>query len=195
MTLQGNEWVEAYPPMIISSSYPAVVSTSDGRYLFVVGRNDSNGEWTSTVQLFQVETRSWCTTTNLPRPLPCPSATILCGSQLIITDQHTDGLSCSLQSLPSSDQPISSPLSLSWKPLPTLPVRLAAPTTLCGQLVIVGVDSIYQLLDEQWILVGCMTSSRWMSLVVSESPYKIIVVGGWDENSKLSTVEHCIGTF
>ena len=51
--LQGQEeLVEVYPPMNTARSNPAVVCTSDGDYLIVVGRTDSDG-WTATVELFE----------------------------------------------------------------------------------------------------------------------------------------------
>ena len=36
-TLRQREWVEKYPPMNTARSYPAVVSTSDGKHLIVIG--------------------------------------------------------------------------------------------------------------------------------------------------------------
>ena len=36
-TLQQRKWVEKYPPMNIAHNSPAVVSTSDGDYLIVIG--------------------------------------------------------------------------------------------------------------------------------------------------------------
>ena len=101
--------------------------------------------------------------------------------------------SCSPAVLPSSDQPITSPLTLSCKPLPPLPVEYSTDATLCEQLVFIGggrdiwspVNSIHQLVDGQWVEIGSMTSGRGWCLVASTSPDKIIIVGG-------DSVEECV---
>ena len=186
-TLRQRKWVEKYPPMNTARSDTAVVSTSDGEYLIVIG--GYVGGWTATVELFQVKSRRWYQLTDLPQPLPSPSATI-CGDQLNVIGTDANGYSCSLAALPSSDQPITSPLTLSWKPLPPLPVKNSTAATLCGQLVLIGgrrggspVNSIHQLVDGQWVEIGSMTSERSRCLVASPSPDKIIIVGrheAWD---------------
>ena len=196
LTLRQKKWVEEYPPMNTACSYPAVVSTSDGEYLIVIGGYVGwydGGGWTATVELFEVKSRRWYKLTDLPQPLPFPSATI-CGDQLnVIGTDANVCYSCSLQTLPSSDQPITSPLTLSWKPLPPLPVRESTAATLCGQLMLIGggvppVNSIHQLVDGQWVEIGSMATGRSRCLVVSPSPNKIIIVGGWG-NKK---VEECV---
>ena len=195
LTLQQKKWVEEYPPMNTACSSPAVVSTSDGEHLIVIGGHVGSC-CTATVELFQVKSRRWYKLTDLPQPLIRPSATI-CGDQLNVIGHDANGYSCSLQALPSSDQPIISPLTLSWKPLPPLPVIYSTAATLCGQLIVIGgerrdgspVNSIHQLVDGQWVEIGSMATGRWRCLVVSPSPDKIIIVGGWN-----NIVEECIVT-
>ena len=193
LTLRQKKWVEEYPPMNTARSFPAVVSTSDGEYLIVIG---AYGRWTAAVELFQVKSRRWYKLTHSPQPLTLPSATI-CGDQLNVIGTDTNGYSCSLRALPSSDQPITSPLTLSWKPLPPLPVTDSTAATLCGQLVVIGgkrqdgssVNSIHQLVDGQWVEIGSMATGRFRCLVVSQSHHKIIIVGGsWSDQS----VEECV---
>ena len=145
------------------------------------------GGWTTTVELFQVRSRTWYELTHLHVPLSRPSATI-CGNLIHAIGQcHVigvgNGFSCSLQDLPSSDQPTTSQsrsCTISWSPLPPLPVTDSTAATLCGQLVIIGgkrddssVNSIHQLVDGQWVEIGSMSSGRWMCLVVSPSPDKM----------------------
>ena len=193
-TLQQGKWVEVYPPMNTARSSPAVVSTSDGDYLIVIGGYGSYG-WAATVELFQVKSRRWYKLTDLPQPLPLPSATI-CGDQLHVIGIDGNGYSCSLQSLPSNDRPITSPLTLSWKPLPPLPVTDSTAATLCGQLVLIGgiqggslVNSIHQLVEGQWVKIGSMTSGRRWCLAVSLSPDRILIVGGGGAGD---SVEECV---
>ena len=203
LTLRQREWVEKYPPMNTACSSPAVVSTSDGEYLIViVGYVDEGNCWTAsaTVELFQVKSRRWYKLTDLPQPLYDPSATI-CGDQLNVIGGDANGYLCSLQALPSSDQPITSPLTLSWKPLPPLPVKESTAATLYGQLVLVGgrrhdrspVNSIHQLVDGQWVEIGSMATGRSWCLVVSPSPDKIIIVGGRGASGQSQDiVEECV---
>ena len=140
-------------------------------------------------------------TNRLTTPLTLPSATI-CGDQLNVIGMDANGYSCSLSSLPSSDQPITSPLTLSWKPLPHLPVEPSTAATLCGQLVLIGgrlgvstVNSIHQLVGGKWVKIGSMASGRCYCLVVSPSPDKIIIVGGRCRpyvTDTQNTVEECV---
>ena len=199
-TLRQRRWVEKYPPMNTARSSPAVVSTSDGKHLIVVG-GFGGGGWTATVELFQVKSRRWHQLTDLPQPLLWPSATI-CGDQLNVIGIDSNGYSCSLSSLPSRDQPITSPLTLSWKPLPRLPVEQSTAATLCGKLVLIGgrqdgspVNSIHQLVGGEWVKIGSMASGRCYCLVVSPSPDKIIIVGGRENPRQyIDDVEECFVT-
>ena len=193
-TLRQGEWVGEYPAMNTARSRPAVVSTSDGDYLIVIGGFVSVRIATATVELFQVKNRKWYKLTDLPQPLYRPSATI-CGDKLNTIGRDGNGYSCSLQSLPSNDRPITSPLTLSWEPLPPLPVKESTAATLCGQLVLIGgsqdrspVNSIHQLVEGQWVDIGSMTSNRQLCLAVSLSPDRIMIVGGVREDS----VEECV---
>ena len=199
-TLRQGKWVEVYPPMNTARSSPAVVSTSDGGYHIAIGGYGSDYRWTATVELFHVKSKRWYKLTDLPQPLTLPSATI-CGDTLYVTGSYGNSYSCSLQSLPSNDRPITSPLTLSWKPLPPLPVEQeSTAATLCGQLVLIGgrqgwsrVKSIHQLVEGQssgqWVEIGSMTSGRHWCLAVSLSPDRILIVGGY---GAAYSVEECV---
>ena len=203
VTLRQRRWVEELPSMKTARSSTAVVSTSDGEYVLVIG-GDSGGvvvgrhrhrRWNiTTVELFQVRRREWAKLTHLPQALSRPSATI-CGNLIHVIGRDGDGFSCSLQDLPSSDQPTTRSRTISWSPLPRLPVTASTAATLCGQLVIIGgkrdrlfVNSILQPVDGQWVEIGSMCSGRERCLVVSPSPDKMMMVGGWRTN----TVEECV---
>ena len=193
--LRQRVWVEIYPPMNTARYCHAVVSTSDGDYLIVIGGYGSGKWWSATVELLHVQKKKWYKLTHLPQPLPVPSATI-CGDTLHVIGSNDDGYSCSLQSLPSNDRPITSPLTLSWKPLPPLPVTESTVATLCGQLVLIGgiqggslVNSIHQLVEGQWVEIGSMTSVRRWCLAVSPSPDRILIVGGV---GAVDSVEECV---
>ena len=186
LTLRERRWVEEYPLMKYARSSPAVVSTCDGEYVIVMGGDGEGDPSTTTVQLFQVRSRRWYALTDIPKNLPCPTATI-CGDKVYVIGYGWACYSCSVRALPSSDTPI--PLEsisrlLSWTSLPTLPVMDTTLTTLCGKIVLTGglkgsaVNSIYQLVDGQWVQIGSMAIARRYCLVASLSPEKIIIVGG-----------------
>ena len=201
-TLQQRRWAEKYPPMNTARSCTAVVSTSDGDNVMVIG-GYGGGDWITKVELFQVRSRRWYELTNLPRPLSFPSATI-CGNQLHVIAGDGDGYSCSLQGLPSSDQPITSKSIsriVTWTPLPHLPVEFSTAAT--PELVIIGgmrgilssVNSIHQLVDGQWVEIGSMSSGRHDCLVVSPSPDKMMIVGGVRDHLDfviVNIVEECV---
>ena len=201
VTLRQSRWVEEYPPMSTARSHPAVVSTSDGGHMNVIaigGKGDGGG-LIDAVELFRTGRRSWSQLTSLPQPLTFPSATI-CGNQLHVIGWGGDGYSCSLQALLSSNQPIGSQSRTpTWTPLPRLPVTYSTAATLCGQLMIIGgkrdgspVNSIHQLVDGQWVNIGSMSSGRYLCLVASPSPDKMVVVGGYDASYRLYSVEVCV---
>ena len=185
-TLRQRRWVEELPPMKTARSHTAVVSTSDGEYVLVIG-GDAYG-WTTKVELFQVRNRRWSELTHLPRPLNLTHASAtICGNHIHVIGKDHNGFSCSLQDLLSSDQPTTSQsrsLTISWSPLPPLSVSYSTAATLCGQLVTFGggrrspVNSIHQLVDGQWVEIGVMSSGRIGCLVVSPSPDKMMIVGG-----------------
>ena len=191
LTFRQRQWVEEYPPMNTARSHSAVVSTSDGDYIFVIGGFDGNYCCTTTVELFHTKSRRWYELTDLPQPLTFPSATI-CGHQLhVIGDDN--GYSCSLQALLSSDRPITSQSIrhlISWTALPRLPVNNTTIATVCGQLITIGglhdwclVNSIYLLVDREWVEIGSLSRGRWFCTVVSPSPDKMMIVGGLEASN------------
>ena len=200
-TLRERQWVKELPPMKTARSIPAVVSTSDREYILVIGGR-GGVLWTTTVELFQVKSRRWSGLTHLPQSLSYPSATI-CGNVIHVIGDNGNGLSCSVRDLPSSDQPttsLSKSCTISWSPLPPLPVTWSTAATLHGQLVIVGgsrgwssVNSIHQLIDGQWVEISSMSIGRWWCSVVSLSPDKMLVVGGWRRYGETTdSVEECV---
>ena len=195
LTLQQDQWVEHYPPMNLACSETAVVSTDDGKYIFVVG-GGSFSLTTNTVELFHVKTKKWYELKSLPQPLYRPSVTI-CDNQLHIIGGNGNGYSCSLQSLQSSDQPMTSQnFNIMWTLLPQLPVKWSTAASLCGQLITIGgseVNSIHQLVNEEWVKIGSLLNGRGLCLAVNSSPDKVIIVGGDGGGYlPLNSVEECV---
>ena len=54
----------------------------------------------------------------------------------------------------------------------------------------VTIHLVYMILmDGQWVKIGSMSSGRWKCLVVTPSPDKMMIVGGW---GALDSVEECV---
>ena len=90
-----------------------------------------------------------------------------------------------------------SPLTLPWTKLPRTPLRYTTLASVCGEFFIVGgrddsgkhSSAICQLWNNQFVEVGHMSEARCRCLVVTPSPQKMVVVGGWDQIRISHTVE------
>ena len=199
-TLRWGKWGEEYPPMYTARSLPSVVSTADGEYFIVIGGSIAGGGSTTAAELLQVDGKRWYKLTDLPQPLHFPSASLLHNHLLHVIGSAGNGYSYSLKSWPTGDRPFpphSMPHLISWKPLPPLPATDSTAATLFGQLVTVGgrdQNSIHQLVDGQWVKIGSMASDRGWAFVASQSPDKILIVGGVGAKGKgrLGIVEECV---
>ena len=173
-TLRQSQWVQEYPEMNTARSQSAVVSTSKGDHIVVIGGYDD--DWIPVVELLQVKSGCWYILENLPYPLSTPSAAI-CDSKVYVIGENGVGYACSLPALTPTEQPL-----ITWTPLPRLPVTASTAATLHGQLVAIGGTQskcLYQLVNGQWVKIGSMSSGKKLCLVVSPSPDKIMIVGGW----------------
>ena len=86
-TLRRMNWVEELPPMKVARSQSAAVSTPNGEYVVVIGGFldvPYVDYWFTTVELLHIQSRTWSKLTELPQPLPDPSATI-CGNDIYVT--------------------------------------------------------------------------------------------------------------
>ena len=205
-TLRQSHWKEVFPPMITARFRAAVVSFSDGHHMniVVIGGRSDGGQCTTAVEFLNTHSQHWFTLSSLPEPHRFLSAAVS-ENQLFVIGLHGRAYVCSLKALPTGSQQIQlmSP-ALVWTTLPRLPVKGSTATTLCGQLVSIGggqnsesADSILQLVDEQWVKVGSLSSAREMCLAISPSPDKVLVVGGWQctsptfQTTYLDSVELC----
>ena len=199
VTLRQGQWVEEYPPMGRGRSSVACVGISNVHHMniIVIGGFDEGG-WTTAVELLNTHSRRWSILTTLPKPLPYPSA-VVCGDLLYVIGGNSV-YSYLLSALLDSTIPDKSLQSPIWKPLPDLPQHYSTPALLAGQLVCVGGrrggrwgsprdDSIHQLVDGQWEKITSLSSDRDRCLVVTPSPDRMLVVGGFTGISRSDSVE------
>jgi hypothetical protein len=186
-TLQKGEWVTEYPPMNIARSMATVVATPNGDCLFVIG-----GDSVTSVELFRLKSKKWEILPDLPRSLSYQSATITGDLLHVVGDDN--GYSCYYKPLITNETPVPSQSTL-FKCLPRLPVTDPMAATLCGEVVIIGgrehgllQNSIYQLMDGEWVKIGSMNSCRSWCLVANPSPWKLLIIGGLTAQD---TLEEC----
>ena len=198
-TLEQEKWVEKYPPMHTARSWPAITSANNGDYLIVIGGLTDDCSYTCVIELFTTKTRRWYKLTNLTEALPKPSATV-CDDKLYVVGFSNKGYSCSLQNLPSGEEPNREQLTypISWTQLPCLPVTGSTPATLSGELILIGGregglqgNSIHQLVNGKWVEIGTTSSGRYECLVIRKSPGELMIVGG---KGAEDGVEDCVIT-
>ena len=212
LTLHEGEWGEEYSGMNTARSSPAVVSTSDGQHVIVIGGESTTnsifkmlfrGVSTNTaVELLNTGTKRWTQITSLPKPfhfiphLKCiiPSA-IIWRNRLYVIGGYGNDYSCSLEALLASDAQTSP--QQTWISVPHPPGDGSTIATYGNQLVIIGgkqdwipYNFIYRLKDGYWVKCGSLSCDRYWCLVVSPSPDVVIVVGGSGSDfTELDSVE------
>ena len=200
-TLDTRGWVEKYPPMKTARSSPAATTSTflHQNHLIVIGGNDVSG-WTATVELYHFAKKEWYTLADLPQPLPHPSLTTIHGEVVHVTGYEGQGYSSILP--PTINLPIARPISISWNPLPPLPVTWSKPISYAGQLLLVGgkgrrsqVTSVYHLRRNKWVEIGSIPLNRKDCLVANDGYGKLIIVGGrLMDGGPLDLVEKCAFT-
>ena len=194
--LQGEEWKEHFPSMNTARYSCAAITVS--HYLLVIGGYRQSGDRIASVEMLDSQTKKWSHLTDLPRPLPRPSATI-CGNQVYVLSWGNEGGYCSpiAELLTSSG----SRPALTWTPIPQPPVYASTIATLSGVPVLVGgavrgigtySSTVYSLSHGQWVECGHLCEARSVCLVASLTTSHMLVMGGRDSTGHDSaTVELC----
>ena len=188
-SLCEGKWVELLPPMSTNRVLPAVVTTDDNNYVVVAGgQSKLFGSWHSSVEVLNCSSLQWMSVCDMPKPLAKIAATI-CNGSIYCTDWGTAVYTCTVDSLLSSSQSLTSDTHSQntspqiWKALPDVPAECSTPASLCGQLVTVGGEGVgtihqYNMTSDSWEDIGCMPTARELSLVVVLPGEKMMVVGG-----------------
>lgn len=195
LSFRKGNWVELFPSMKAARSDPAVVKTSNRHFIIAIGgwdgdRGPNTGAshvWRTTMEVFSVQNCLWTALSNSPACSEIAAA--VCGDDLFVIGVDNKCYSCSLKSLPTKSEPHTSK-HLTWTTI-QCPVYWTTPTTLGGQLVLVGgrrdgtaSRTLYQLCRGGWICIGQMSCAKWMCLVATVTGDRVIVAGGcgsWHE--------------
>ncbi len=191
LTGKGNErrWTEEFPrlPTKRLGSVSLCVRTA----LIVAGGKDKSMTMLRTVEVLDIQTLQWSTTTDLPQPLSHAPVTV-CGDRVYFVGESAM-YGCSVSSLV---QPRASFLTSfrdkvlgTWKEAATPPVTNTACVTIHGQLLAIGgKDSdenpttyihMYNSSTNSWLLINDMATPRRECIAAVLKDNQLMVVGGY----------------
>ena len=184
--MEGDEWVEYFPPMPTKRYHTAVVCS--GKALVVAGgRSWGKGSIALTaVEVMDTETLQWSTACSLPHPLLDASATV-CGDSVYLVggvDQYGIPI---MQVFTHCLSALLAENKGAWHTLSGLPVDCSTCIELNQQLLAVGGQSdgketdaiyVYNTATNSWEVISHMPTPRSMCLVTVLPSNKLMVVGG-----------------
>ena len=197
----SQQWTHPYPPMP-TPRYSPVVATYIN-WLVVAGGNNGSSVL-STVEIMDTTNKQWFTAT--PLPVGCYDMTsAVVGDEWYFMGGYS-GLAGSKQvlhvSLPAiTSQTVSQhPINpAQWHTLPDTPLEYSAALALHGSLLAVGgwhdrqhrssAIHLYQPGSRQWVKVGDLPTARSHCSCTLLSSGEILVVGGRDDNGRISRVD------
>ena len=191
LTGKGNErrWTEEFPR--IPTKRLGSIALCIGTALIVAGGKDKSMSMLQTVEVLDIETLQWSTTTDLPQPLSHAPVAV-CGDRVYFVGESTM-YACSVSSLV---QPRASLLITFrdkvlgvWKEAATPPVTNTACVTIHGRLVAIGgKDSdenpttyvhMYNSTTNSWQLINDMATPRRDCIAAVLKNNQLMVVGGY----------------
>ena len=184
-SLQGDHWVENFPPMPTSRYNTAAVTTQN--HLIVAGGEKRISFHLGTVEVMNTRSLFWSTVASLPHPYTEASVSI-CGDRLYMLGGYDDKdrtksvITCSVSGLL-----LSSLTSLSvWHRVADAPAYHSTCAAINGELLAVGgynktgTNAIhtYNPSMNTWDLIGNMPTAACDCLVAVLSNNEMLVVGG-----------------
>ena len=201
-TLHNNAWEEIYPPLSTPRSFPAVTTSvlSGNPCTIAIGGFEDNSEWSTAVEL--LSNSKWKHITNTPERLSLPSV-VVCNDMVHVIGSDLQGYFLSLHAIFTDNQTIKCqnlPAALLWTSLPSLPLCLTTPASMCEELVLVGgrdnngqySSAIHQLSNGEFVEVGHISKAMCNCLVTTLCN-KMIVVGGYYDWPLYSDTVETIG--
>ena len=187
-------WTYPYPPMPTPRHRPAV-STYD-IWLLVAGGADRRD--LATVELLNISTKQWLSTSSLPMPCSRMTSTVLEDKWYLVTNSRRV-FRVSLPDIVSQtvSQSADSKLPGLWRRLPDTPLGYSTTIILRGSLLAVGgyhngtrTDIyLYQPVSEKWIKVGDLPTPRHYCSCVLLPNGKLLVTGGEEISGRTRRVD------
>ena len=186
LTLRLGTWFEELPPMSVARDSPSLVMlqrNQGGRNIVVVGGSVSESKWSASVEMLDMEMKTWSLLVDLPKPLPFPSAALCCTDTngtviLSVISCYRQGHTCSLYLSKESVR------MSGWASLPQLPASGLTAGVLKDQLLVVGgkkgsnsVSLMHQLVGDNWVELGTVSCGR-ECLIATTPGDQMVIVGG-----------------
>ena len=189
---QSMRWTYPYPDMTTPRSSCSAISYE--KWLIVAGGNGDGGELLSSVEVMNTVTEQWYTAP--PTPVAWEDMKTVIADDIcyfvggtIEGDYANSMYSISLPALVSQLNSGSVKDTQTWKELPKLPVRGAAPLTISGSLLAVGgIDEdgeavsalyLYQPDAGQWVEFADMPTPRYACTSIMTNAGELLVAGGY----------------
>ncbi len=158
-----------------------------GSQLIVAGGQlDGRREKLTIIEVMDTETLKWSQVGNLPEALSASSATI-CGERVYISNGNSKVLTCSLHNLTRPQADTHQP-SQSWSTIADMPTRESTLVTYKSRLLSVGgcdterrptaAVCMYRPKENDWIVIGTMTTARVSCFATALPDDRLLVVGG-----------------
>ena len=199
--LEGlGKWVKILPPMPTKSRSPAAVAHGDIK-LVVAGGFDEHNEPTPLVEVLDLNTNQWQTTTPLPSPLGAPSG-VYCQGHFYILGGVCNEATTELQEWDNLAFRCPEDMLSPWLKIAPMPYVGIAAVAFNNVLVIGGkaMDSnniskeirCYIHDEKKWKKIGAIQTARYNCSAVVLPHLQLMVVGGRTEpnpNSACDVVE------
>ena len=173
-----RNWVEKYPPMSNRRYSCATVYTSNA--LIVAGGVSGENIPLTAVEILNIHSKRWSNISSLPTPAINPSVSIFGGYIYLFGNVL---LKCSILSLV-----LSTPKSITWEEIASLPVKGSTLVTVKGHLLAVGGESAkgdrckevrqYNPDIDSWQVISQMNVARSHCAAALLQDNKLMVVGG-----------------
>ena len=186
----SEKWTYPYPNMIIARNDCSAVSYK--QWLVVAGGERDNGDYLSSVEIMNINTKQW----SVGPPLPIPWAqmkTAILGDMWYFMGGFTKSASRNVMysiSLPA----LLSNINAVWKVTSQLNYNCSTPLSINGSLLAIGgkkndeaVSAIHLFLPDtgEWVKVGDLPTPRYNCTCAVLKDNEVLVAGGYDGYVKL----------
>ena len=200
----SGRWTKPYPPMNIARDCSTAVCVNN--HIIVAGGVDYQGR-TSSVEVLDVTSRTWYIAESLPNPRSELKSTLI-GNTLYLMGgwDHTLDHNGPTKVVHKVDlnELITKAVSKQttptlWQSIEDTPLMLSAPLNVGGYLLAVGgwddclkpssSIHLYQPHTMRWVKVGDLPTARYDCTCSVLPSGEVIVAGGYNEGSRISTVD------
>ena len=196
----SGRWTNPYPPMNTARHSSTAVCVNN--HIIVAGGEDDQGKRTSSVEVLDVTSRTWYIADSLPNPRSELKSTLIGNTLYLMRGYDYTGLTKVVHKV-DLDELITKAVSKQatptlWQSIDDTPLKHSAPLNVGGSLLAVGgwddylLSSsihLYQPDTRRWVKVGDLPTARHSCTCSVLPSGEVIVAGGWERGSSISTVD------